>query len=93
MTYLIDGFLVLLIITSTGVVFTRVPRRQVLAMAVNGGVLSVLFMALQAPDVAFSEIVVGTVALPLFFLGTLAALRTSPKIDPGPKHQTGDRSS
>jgi uncharacterized MnhB-related membrane protein len=54
---------------------TRTPRRQVLAMSANGLILALLFMALQAPDVALSEIVIGTVALPLFFLAALAALR------------------
>ena len=44
-------------------------------MAVNGLVLSVLFMALQAPDVAFSELTVGTAALPLLFLVILASIR------------------
>ena len=34
--------------------------RQVMAMAANGLVLAALFMALQAPDVAFSELAVGT---------------------------------
>lgn len=67
--------LVMLSITGLGVVLTRDPRRQVLAMAVNGLVLSALFLALQAPDVAFSEIVIGSVALPLFFLVALSSLR------------------
>jgi uncharacterized MnhB-related membrane protein len=34
-------------------------------------------MALQAPDVAFSELAVGTVALPLLFLVVLASTRIS----------------
>jgi energy-converting hydrogenase B subunit D len=34
-----------------------------------------LFTALQAPDVAFSQLVVGTAALPLLFLVVLANLR------------------
>ena len=44
-------------------------------MAANGLALALLFMALQAPDVAFSELTVGTVALPLLFLVTLASMR------------------
>jgi uncharacterized MnhB-related membrane protein len=65
--------------TSTAIVLTTAPRRQVLAMAVNGFALSALFMALQAPDVAFSEIVVGGAALPLFFFAALSALRADRK--------------
>ena len=58
----------------TVVVFTREPRRQVLVLAVYGMLLSILFMALQAPDVALSELAVGTAALPLMLLVTLAIL-------------------
>jgi uncharacterized MnhB-related membrane protein len=45
------------------------------ALAVNGTVLATLFFALQAPDVALSELAVGTAATPLLFLATLAAIR------------------
>jgi uncharacterized MnhB-related membrane protein len=79
MTPLIAALLLLLVATALGVVLTREPRRQVFAIAAQGLVLSALFLALQAPDVALSEIVIGTAALPLFFLVTLAALRTSGK--------------
>ena len=81
MRTLITALLVLLAITSTGIVLTRTPRRRGLIMAVNGCVLSALFMALQAPDVAFSEIVVGTVALPLFFFTALSGLRAAPHLE------------
>ena len=43
-------------------------------MAGNGLVLGVLFLALQAPDVALSEIAVGTAVTPLLFLAALAAI-------------------
>ena len=42
---------------------------------VDGLALTMLFTALQAPDVAFSQLVVGTAALPLLFLVVLANLR------------------
>jgi len=61
----------------TAVVFSRDPRRQVLAMSANGLVLALLFFALQAPDVAFSEIVVGTAALPLLYYATLSSIRAN----------------
>ncbi|HYZ39285.1 MAG TPA: DUF4040 domain-containing protein [Stellaceae bacterium] len=69
------GFL-LAAAAGTGVVLTREPRRQVLALAINGLALSLLFMALQAPDVAYSEIAVGTAALPLMFLALLVSIKT-----------------
>jgi uncharacterized MnhB-related membrane protein len=79
MTLVIAGLLAMLAITGLGVVLTRDPRRQTLAMAGNGLVLSALFLALQAPDVAFSEIVIGSAALPLFFFVTLSSLRANRK--------------
>lgn len=79
MTVVIAALLVLVAGTGTAVVLSRRPRRQVVAMALSGLMLSALFMALQAPDVAFSEIVVGGVALPLFFLVALAAIRAERK--------------
>lgn len=75
MNVLIYGLMLLLCTTGAGVVFSRVPRRQVMALSVNGLVLALLFMALQAPDVAFAEIVVGAAAVPLLFLVVLASIR------------------
>lgn len=72
---LIDALLVMLACTGTGIVLTRQPVRQVIALAANGLVLTLLFMALQAPDVAFAQIVVGTAAVPMLFLAVLASMR------------------
>lgn len=72
---LIDILLVLLALTGTGVALTRQPVRQVVALGANGLVLTLLFMALQAPDVAFAQIVVGTAAVPMLFLAVLASMR------------------
>jgi energy-converting hydrogenase B subunit D len=63
--------------TGAGVVLSREPRRQAVAIGVNGLVLALLFLALQAPDVAYSELVVGAAALPLMFLVALTILRRS----------------
>ena len=75
MKVLLPLLFVLVAIGGGGVVLTRNPRRQVLAIAANGFVLTLLFMALQAPDVAFAEIAVGAAATPLLFLVTLASMR------------------
>jgi energy-converting hydrogenase B subunit D len=75
MTPLQIGLFLLAALSGAAVVFTREPRRQVLAMAFNGLVLGVLFLVLQAPDVAYSEIAVNTAALPFLFLVALAAAR------------------
>lgn len=75
MTVLLPILFLLAAASGTGVVLTRSPRRQVLAMAINGLVLSLLFLGLQAPDVAYSELAVGTAAVPLLFLVALASVR------------------
>lgn len=61
--------------TGAGVALAGGPRRQVMAMAGNGLALTLLFLALQAPDVALSELVVGAAVLPLLFLAALASAR------------------
>ncbi len=76
MNILVSLLFLLVAVTGTGVALSRVPRRQVMAMAANGMALALLFMALQAPDVAFAELAVGTAALPLLFLVVLASVRT-----------------
>ncbi len=75
MSVLTPLLFLLVAVTGTGVALSRVPRRQVMAMAANGMALALLFMALQAPDVAFAELAVGTAALPLLFLVVLASVR------------------
>jgi energy-converting hydrogenase B subunit D len=57
------------------VVLVPDPLRQTFALGVYGLSLTVLFFALQAPDVALSEIVVSTVGLPLIVLAALRKIR------------------
>jgi energy-converting hydrogenase B subunit D len=59
----------------TAVVLTRTPKRQVIAMSFYGLLLGLLFLAVQAPDVALSQFAVGAVAVPLMLLVTLASVR------------------
>ena len=74
MTYLVAGLLVFAAISGTLVVLSREPLQQVFALAGNGLVLALLFTVFQAPDVALSEIAVGTAILPLLFMAALAAI-------------------
>ena len=55
----------------TAVVFTRDPRRQAIVLSIYGLILTIFFLLLQAPDVAFSELAVGAAALPLMILVAL----------------------
>jgi energy-converting hydrogenase B subunit D len=54
------------------VVLTRNPWRQAIVLTFYGLILTVFFLVLQAPDVAFSELTVGSAALPLMILVALA---------------------
>ena len=59
----------------TAVVLQRDPLRQAMVVGVYGFLLAVLFFTFQAPDVALSEIVVATVAIPIMILLALAKIR------------------
>ncbi len=74
-TFLQAFFLILVAVTATGIVLSRDPLGQVVAISFYGVVLGVLFALLQAPDVALSQIAVGAVAYPLMVLLALAKTR------------------
>jgi energy-converting hydrogenase B subunit D len=67
--------LLLVAASGTAVVATRDPLRQAMVVGIFGLSLGALFFVFQAPDVALSQIVVGTVALPVLILLTLAKLK------------------
>ena len=62
-------------VVATAVVLTRDPLRQAFVVGIYGFLLAVTFFLFQAPDVALSEIVVATVALPIMILLALAKIR------------------
>jgi energy-converting hydrogenase B subunit D len=71
----VQGMLLVLVAAAgLAVVLTRDPLRQALVVGLHGMLLAVLFLTLQAPDVALSIIGVGAVALPLMIV--LALLKT-----------------
>lgn len=67
---------VLVAIGGTAVVFTRRPMHQILVYGMFGVFLTLLFFVLHAPDVALSELAVGTFILPLAVLVTI--MKTTP---------------
>jgi uncharacterized MnhB-related membrane protein len=67
--------LVLVAVGGTAVVLTRDPTHQAIVFSLFGLLLTLLFLALQAPDVAFSEIAVGSAVLPLIILVTIAKVK------------------
>ena len=67
--------LVLMGIVGTTVVLARDPLRQAIVNSVYGLVGVLLFVVFQAPDGALSELVVGTVAMPLVLLVAILKVR------------------
>jgi energy-converting hydrogenase B subunit D len=59
----------------TVVLFARDLRRQALLFSLYGMVMTLLFVAIESADVAFSELAVGAAALPLMLLVTISTLR------------------
>jgi uncharacterized MnhB-related membrane protein len=67
--------LALVLLGSVFVVLTRDLVKLVIANSLYGLVLVVLFLVFGAPDVALSELVVGTVAMPLAIVVALVKER------------------
>lgn len=70
---LVEALLFLLVaVVGTAVVFQHRVLKQVFVYSLFGGTLGLLFFVLQAPDVALSEIAIGTLAVPLMvFIGIM----------------------
>lgn len=71
MTLIIATALALVVFGGTATVFTVQPPRQAIMLSVYGVLLSVLFLTLDAPDVALSQIGVGTAIVPLIVMLTV----------------------
>jgi energy-converting hydrogenase B subunit D len=68
-------------ITGTAVVAVREPLRQIVVAGFFGLALAALFLVYGAPDVALSQITVGSVAVPAMVLLALAKLAERDKED------------
>ncbi|MFF7577280.1 Na(+)/H(+) antiporter subunit B [Streptomyces sp. NPDC008061] len=82
-----DGFIVislfLVATTATAAVAVRDPARQALVLSVLGLALAVLFTVLQAPDVALSQLAVGSALTPLLILLSVRKVRRRGQRDEG----------
>lgn len=67
--------LALVAAVATAVVLTRRPRMQIIVYALYGGLLAVAFASMKAPDVALSEIAVGSLIVPFILFVTLAKMQ------------------
>jgi uncharacterized MnhB-related membrane protein len=66
--------LALVAVGATMVVLTKNPESQAVVLGGYGLLLATLFVLLQAPDVALSQIAVGTAVVPLTVLLTIRAI-------------------
>lgn len=67
-------------VTAPGVVLTRDPVKQTIAVSFYGLLLSIMFLIFQAPDVALSEITVGAAVLPTMILLALVKMQRHNKM-------------
>jgi uncharacterized MnhB-related membrane protein len=67
----------LVVVGAASIVFTPDPRKCAFLFSFYGLSLAFLFLVLQAPDVALSEIAVGSAAVPLVVLTVLSRMTSS----------------
>jgi uncharacterized MnhB-related membrane protein len=75
-TILSTLFTIGLIASAVLVVWTRGLVNAIVASAATGTFLTLLFLLMQAPDVALSQAAVGAVAIPVVMLISLAKIRS-----------------
>lgn len=90
--WLVAVALVLVTGTATCAALTRDPVRQAAVLSALGLCLALLFLAVQAPDVALSQLAVGSALTPLLILLTVRKARRAARGDAsGPQEDGGDR--
>jgi uncharacterized MnhB-related membrane protein len=75
MTALQATCLIVVALIGTLVVLTRDPLRQAAVAGIFGLALAALFLAVQAPDVALSQMTVGAIVVPVLVLLAMAKIR------------------
>ncbi len=68
MTLLVAALFTLVAVGAVVVVFTDEPARQAVTLSAFGLVMAVLFLAVSSPDVALSQVGVGTAIVPLMVM-------------------------
>lgn len=82
--FLVAVALVLVVAAATAAALTRDPVRQSVVLSVLGVCLALLFLLVQAPDVALSQLAVGSAITPLLVLLTVRKVRRRPRGGSGP---------
>jgi energy-converting hydrogenase B subunit D len=75
MDFLIVVALLLVTVAATTAALTRDPVRQAVVLGALGLCLALLFLVVQAPDVALSQLAVGSAITPLLILLTVRKVR------------------
>jgi uncharacterized MnhB-related membrane protein len=75
MSALIAVSLTLVALAAVAVVMTDDPQRQAVTLSAFGLLMALSFVTLSAPDVALSEIGVGTAIVPLMVMLAIRKLR------------------
>ena len=81
MTVLLAITLLLVAASGLVVLLTRSPLAQAVVLSTHGLLLTVVFVAFGAPDVALSQLAVGAAVIPLMVL--LALAKTRSRDEPG----------
>ena len=79
--WILGLLLVLTAVTGTVVVLTRDPARQAAVLSAYGLLLALAMVALAAPDVALSQLGVGTAAVPLIVILAVARCERATRDD------------
>lgn len=75
MRLLMFVMLIFIGVAAPGVVLTRDPLKQCMAVSFYGLLFALLFFIFQAPDVALSQITIGAAILPAFILLALVKMK------------------
>jgi energy-converting hydrogenase B subunit D len=78
--------LALVAVAGTAVVLARDPAGQAVTLSMSGLALTVLFVVLQAPDVALAQLAVGSAVVPLM---VMLAVRTTRSL--AARHRDGSK--
>ncbi|MDA8295529.1 MAG: DUF4040 domain-containing protein [Actinomycetota bacterium] len=81
MTAILAACLLLVAAAGLAVVLTGDPARQALTLSALSLLLALLFLALEAPDVALSEIGIGTAIVPLMVMLAVRKIHAPGKVD------------
>jgi uncharacterized MnhB-related membrane protein len=91
--FLVGAALLLVVVAATAAALTRDPVRQSVLLSVLGVCLALLFLLVQAPDVALSQLAVGSAITPLLVLLTVRKVRRGARDRPEDSTSERERGS